>query len=103
MIGEELGLIGVLTVMGLYAVIFICGIKIAGKAERPFDKLFALSLTLIIVLQALIHMMVATGLVPTKGLTLPLVSYGGSSLVFSLMAIGILIAIDRHSVGARRS
>lgn len=94
-IGEELGLIGVLFVVLCYVVFFVCGLKIANRSEKVFERLLGIGATLLIVLQALIHMMVATGLVPTKGLPLPLVSYGGSSLVASLMAVGILIAIDK--------
>ena len=88
-------MIGVLFVVLCYVVFFVCGLKIANRSEKVFERLLGIGATLLIVLQALIHMMVATGLVPTKGLPLPLVSYGGSSLVASLMAVGILIAIDK--------
>ncbi len=94
-IGEELGLVGILFIMLLYAVIFLCGIRMAGRADQDYQKLLILSLTLLIVLQALIHMLVTTGLIPTKGLPLPFVSYGGTSLVFNLMAAGLLLATDR--------
>lgn len=95
-IGEELGMLGVLAVMILYSVIFICGIMMVRRATNSQDKLIAISLTLLIVLQGLINMLVATGLVPTKGLPLPFVSYGGTSLVFNLMCVGLLLSIDRH-------
>jgi len=103
-IGEELGLIGVLAVMILYGVIFACGMLMVNKAQHSQDKLIAISLTLLIVLQALINMLVATGLIPTKGLPLPFVSYGGTSLVFNLMGVGLLLSIDRYiEKGGRRS
>ena len=100
-IGEELGLIGIMFVIVLYILFFFCCIRMARKADQPFEKLLITSITLLIVLQTVIHMMVATGLVPTKGLPLPFISYGGSSIVVNLIAVGILVAIDRrqrHSV-----
>ncbi len=96
-IGEELGFVGVLFMMLLYVVIFFCGIHMAENAEHDYEKLLILSLTLVIVLQALINMLVATGLIPTKGLPLPFVSFGGTSLVFNLMAVGFLLGMDRQS------
>ena len=68
----------------------------ARKVNQPFEKLLITSITLLIILQTVIHMMVATGLVPTKGLPLPFISYGGSSIVVNLIAVGILVAIDRR-------
>ncbi|HOW88045.1 MAG TPA: putative lipid II flippase FtsW [Candidatus Omnitrophota bacterium] len=95
-IGEELGLIGILFVIALYVVFFICCIQMARREQRPFEKLLITSITLLIILQTVIHMMVATGLVPTKGLPLPFISYGGSSIVANLIAVGILMAVDRR-------
>lgn len=95
-IGEELGLIGAFTVMGLFVFIMLQGIAISQKLSDPFRKYFAYSLTLIISLQAIVNMLVTTGLIPTKGMPLPFVSYGGSSLVFNLAAIGLLVSLDRH-------
>ncbi|MEI7751205.1 MAG: putative lipid II flippase FtsW [Candidatus Omnitrophota bacterium] len=95
-IGEELGLIGIMFVIALYILFFVCCIRMARKTDQPFEKLLITSITLLIVLQTVIHMMVATGLVPTKGLPLPFISYGGSSIVVNLIAVGILIAIDRR-------
>jgi cell division protein FtsW len=94
-IGEELGLIGVLFTMLLYAVILVAGFRIAGRARGNYEKLFVISLVLLVVLQALINMLVATGLIPTKGLPLPFVSYGGTALVFNLLSVGLLLAMDR--------
>ena len=94
-IGEELGLIGVLFVLVMYGVIFVCGIQMVEKAHRDYERLLILSLTLLIVLQALINILVTTGLIPTKGLPLPFVSFGGTSILFNLMAVGLLLAADR--------
>lgn len=96
-LGEELGLLGILAVILLYLTIFVCGILMAEKATTDYEKFLIMSLTLLIVLQAVIHMMVATGLIPTKGLPLPFVSYGGTSLLFNLMAVGLLLGISRKS------
>ena len=100
-IGEELGLVGTGMVVILYAIIFICGVLIAEKLHQDYEKLIVISLTLLIVLQAVIHMLVTTGLMPTKGLPLPFVSFGGTSMVFSMMAVGLLLGVDRHVRGRR--
>lgn len=99
-IGEELGLLGGLMVIGLFVWIMIQGVSISERVRDPFKKYFAYSLTLLISLQALINILVTTGLIPTKGLPLPFVSYGGSSLVFNLAAVGLLIGLDRHRARA---
>ncbi len=95
-IGEELGFIGVMLIILLYIGFFLCCIRMSQKADQPFEKILITSITLLIILQAVTHMMVATGLVPTKGLPLPFISYGGSSLVANLMAVGVLMAVDRR-------
>ncbi|WP_336367257.1 putative lipid II flippase FtsW [Marinobacter sp. C2H3] len=96
-IAEEFGLIGAITVLTLFAVLVVSGLVIARRAERagmPYAACFGYGLSLIIGLQAGINMAVSTGLLPTKGLTLPLVSYGGSSLMMTCIAIGVLVRID---------
>jgi len=95
-IGEELGLIGAFLVIGLFIFIMIQGVAISERGRDPFKKFFAYSLTLLVTLQAIINILVTTGMIPTKGLPLPFVSYGGSSLVFNLAAIGLLISLDHH-------
>lgn len=95
-IGEEFGFIGLMVVILLYGAFFFCSIRMAQKTDQPFEKILITSITLLIILQAVTHMMVATGLVPTKGLPLPFISYGGSSLVANLMAVGVLMAVARH-------
>lgn len=94
-IGEEFGFIGVSIIIALFLLIFIRGISIANKTRDRFAYYLAVGLSLMISLQALINFAVATGLVPTKGLPLPFISYGGSSLLVSLAAIGILLNISR--------
>lgn len=101
-IGEELGLLGTLTVLALYAVLVHRGFAIAARAPDAYSRLTAQGLTFIVGFQALAHMGVNLGLLPTKGLTLPLVSYGGSSLVTTLAALGILASIDRAGREARK-
>lgn len=100
-IGEELGLIGILFVLALYAGIFICGIQMAENADQDYEKFLTLALILSIVLQAIIHMLVTTGLIPTKGLPLPFVSFGGTALIFNMMVVGLLMAVDRQVQGRR--
>lgn len=97
-IGEELGLIGALTVVGLFAAFFFFGNRLAQRCRDPYYRLLAFSLVVFITLQAVINLLVAVGLVPTKGLPLPFVSYGGTALVFHMISVGLLIAIDRRSI-----
>jgi cell division protein FtsW len=78
-IGEELGLIGALAVLLLFCIILWRGVKISLATTEPFSRMLALGITLLISLQGMINMAVVTGLLPTKGIALPLVSYGGSS------------------------
>ena len=92
-IGEELGMIGVLAIVGLFAVIIVRGIQIALSAKDLYTSYLAFGLTLLIGLQVLVNMGVVMGLLPTKGLTLPFLSYGGSSLVIALFSVGILLNI----------
>ena len=92
-IGEELGLVGVLFILGLYVMIIWRGIHIARNARDFFGSLIALGLTASIGLQVCINMGVSLGLLPTKGLTLPFLSYGGTSLLVNMASIGILMNI----------
>ena len=94
---EEFGLIGSLLVLALMSVLVLSGFAIARRAETsdmPFAASFAYGITLLIGLQAVINMGVSTGLLPTKGLTLPLMSYGGSSLLVTCACIGILARVE---------
>ena len=93
-IGEELGLIGILVIIGLYAWILVRGIQIAKMTEDPFGSFLAVGLTVAMGLQIVVNMGVALGLLPTKGLTLPFLSYGGTSLLLNMASIGILLNIS---------
>jgi cell division protein FtsW len=96
-IGEELGLWGVLVIVALFLLILWRGTRIARQAADPFGTLLAMGLTAALTLQVSINMAVTLGLLPTKGLTLPFLSYGGTSLFFNLAAVGILINISAAS------
>jgi cell division protein FtsW len=93
-IGEELGLLGVLIIIGLYGWIIVRGISIARNAPDLFGAYLAVGLTIAMGLQIVVNMGVALGLLPTKGLTLPLLSYGGTSLLLNMASIGILMNIS---------
>lgn len=101
-VGEELGLIGVCFVTGLYFVILWRGVVIAMKARGLFATFLATGLTAALGLQACINAGVTLGLMPTKGLTLPFVSYGGTSLVMNAVAVGILMNISARRVGSHK-
>jgi cell division protein FtsW len=92
-VGEELGFLGVLTVLGCFAVIGVRALKAALSRNAPFLSYLTLGLTALLLVQMLFNVAVVLGLVPTKGITLPFVSYGGSSLVASLFTAGILLRL----------
>jgi cell division protein FtsW len=94
-IGEEFGFIGVSFVIILFLVLFIRGISVANRSKDTFVFYLATGLSLMIALQAMINFAVVTGMVPTKGLPLPFISYGGSSLLVNMAAIGILLKISK--------
>jgi len=95
-IGEEVGLLGTFAVIALFALLAYAGVRIARRAPDKFGRIVAGAITAWIVGQAVINMGAVTGLLPITGVPLPLVSFGGSSLVFTLTAIGILINIGRQ-------
>jgi cell division protein FtsW len=92
-LGEELGFIGVVFVLLSYLILFIVGILIAKKAKDRFGQLLAFGITISIITYAFVNVAVTTGMLPTTGLPLPFISYGGTSLVFLCIGIGILINI----------
>jgi cell division protein FtsW len=100
-IAEELGLIGAAGILACFAVIAWRGFRIAAQAEDPFGSLVALGITTMLSVQAFINMSVVLGLVPNKGISLPLVSFGGSSLLVSLLGVGVLLNISQHTAEAR--
>ncbi|MFA6142588.1 MAG: putative lipid II flippase FtsW [Candidatus Omnitrophota bacterium] len=96
-IGEELGFLGAASVVILFMIFVWQGMKVAFKAIDPFQRYTALGIVSLIGLEALINIGVTAGALPTKGLPLPFISYGGSGLVFHLMAVGILLNIAKSS------
>jgi cell division protein FtsW len=96
-IGEELGLIGALVVIALFLIFVWRGIRIAMTAKDTYGTLLAVGITAIIAVQALINIAVVTGSMPVTGVPLPFISYGGSSLVFNMTAMGILLNISRQT------
>jgi len=96
-IGEEFGFIGVICVAVLFLMFVICGLKIAMNASDSFGSYMAIGIVTLIGLQAIINMGVVMGLLPTKGIPLPFVSYGGTSLMINLIAVGILLSICSQS------
>jgi cell division protein FtsW len=95
-IGEELGFFGCLGVLALFAVLSWRGFLIAWRTPDPFARLFATGLTCMLTVQTLVNIAVVTNSLPYTGVTLPLVSFGGSSTVISLIAIGLLLNISRQ-------
>ena len=98
MVGEELGLVGTLGTVAAFVFLVFSGMCISAYAPNRFGKLLGFGLTFLLGLEALLNMGVTTALLPNKGLPLPFVSYGGSSLLAAMAAIGILINIHRQGV-----
>jgi cell division protein FtsW len=95
-IGEEMGLLGALAVLALFGIILMRGLRLTSKIEEPFEQYFAFGLTVLLGMQGLIHMGVVMGLMPTKGLVLPFISYGGSAIVVNLAEVGLLLGLSRR-------
>jgi cell division protein FtsW len=95
LVGEELGLVGALCVLALFGLIAVRGFRVASRHPDPFASLLAFGLTLMVVLSAVVNVGVVLGLLPTKGLPLPFVSYGGSALLGAMIAAGMLAALSR--------
>ena len=93
-VGEELGFVGLVVVLLLFAFMVYCGIKIALKAPDKMGQLMAFGFTFILALYVIIHAAVNVGLIPTTGIPLPFLSYGGMSLVFTMSSMGILLNIS---------
>jgi cell division protein FtsW (lipid II flippase) len=94
-ISEEWGFVGSLVVLGLYVIFIGCGLEIAANNTDPFGKLLATGIVAVFVVEVIINVSMTLGLMPITGLTLPLVSYGGSSLVVSLLCVGLLNNVGR--------
>jgi len=99
-IGEELGLVGASATLFCFCLIAWRGLRITARAHDMFGAFLALGITTMIVVQAFVNMSVVLGLMPTKGIPLPLVSAGGSSLVVSLLGMGVLLNISQHETSA---
>jgi cell division protein FtsW len=98
-IGEELGLVGALTIVFVFGLFLWRGIRASLLAPDRFGMLLALGIVVVIVAQALFNISVVLSMVPTKGIPLPFISYGGSSLVPTLAAVGVLLNISQHCSG----
>jgi cell division protein FtsW len=100
-VAEEAGLLGVLAVLGAFAALVLAGTRIARRAQDPFAGLLAFGMTLLLAVPAVVNAAVVTGTLPTKGLALPFLSYGGSCMVCSFLAVGLLARVAREGSGAR--
>ena len=96
-VGEELGLVGCAIVLGLFGLLFARGMRAAVNAPDTFGRLLGVGLAVMIVVQALVNISVVLALVPTKGIPLPFLSYGGSALLADLIAVGILLNVSQHA------
>lgn len=102
-IGEEMGLVGVISLIVLFYLIICRGLTAAVRSTDEFQRYLAFGITTLIGIQAMVNMAVAMGMLPTKGLPLPLVSLGGTSLVINLAGLGILMAITRAQARKKRT
>ncbi len=94
---EELGLVGAILVVTLFAIFLWRGMRASWRTENVFGRYLAVGITSMVVLQAFINISVVLGMMPTKGIPLPLVSYGGSSLFFTLACVGVLLNITKQA------
>ncbi len=101
MIGQEFGFLGTLVLISLYSLFFYAGLRIALRHRNNLFRFYVcLGISLSLVFQAIINLSVVMNLIPSKGITLPFVSYGGTSILLSSLALGILLSMDRHPVTA---
>ena len=95
-ISEEFGVLGVLIVVSLFLLLLYYGFKIAINAQDSFAKYLSFGLVFQILIQAIMNLSVVIGLIPVTGVTLPFLSYGGSSLLISMISVGILFSISKN-------
>jgi cell division protein FtsW len=95
-VGEEVGLVGTLSLLAMYLWLLVVGINLSVRSTDPFSRYAIAGITSSIVGQALLNMAVVTSIVPATGIPLPLVSYGGTSLVLTLAALGVVAALSRR-------
>jgi len=96
-LGEEYGLIGTLFIMGLFVLILARGLRIARHTPDPFGRFLAVGIALSVAVYALVNAGVTLGILPTTGVPMPFVSYGGTSMIFSCAAVGVLLNISMHT------
>ena len=102
-IGEEIGLFGTFVVLGLFALLAYAGVRIATRTKDPFVRYAAAGITIWLLSQAVVNIGMVLGLLPVIGLPLPLISYGGSSLLITLVALGLLVNFAKTEPGAKRA
>jgi cell division protein FtsW len=102
-IGEELGLVGTLVVLGLFGLLAYAGLRIARRVKDPFMQLAAAGATAWLTVQAIVNIGAVIGVLPITGIPLPLVSYGGSALIPTLIALGMLLSFAKREPGARQA
>jgi cell division protein FtsW len=95
-VGEEYGFIGTFAVLLLFVVILLRGYKVAKMVKDDFGKYLSFGITTILSSYAIVNMSVACGIIPTTGVPVPFVSYGGTALIINSMAVGILLNISKH-------
>jgi cell division protein FtsW len=98
-VGEELGFLGAVAIVLLFTVLVWRGLRVGLRAPEPFGAYLALGITMLIATQTLVNLGVVTGLLPTKGLPLPFISFGGSALVMTMTSTGMLLNISQHANG----
>jgi len=96
-VGEELGFVGATAFVALFAVLIWRGLRIGLRTPEPFGAYLALGITLLIATQVVVNLGVVTGLLPTKGLPLPFISFGGSALLMTMLSTGVLLNISQHA------
>ena len=96
-VGEELGFVGATAFVALFAILIWRGLRIGLRTSEPFGAYLALGITLLIATQVLVNLGVVTGLLPTKGLPLPFISFGGSALLMTMLSTGVLLNISQHA------
>jgi cell division protein FtsW (lipid II flippase) len=96
LIGEQFGLVGAVVVLGAFLVLFAAGTEIAAATREPFGRLIAIGIVAMLASQCFVNLMVMLRLMPVTGITLPFVSYGGSSLVSSFMSVGLLLNVGQN-------
>ncbi|MCX6151659.1 MAG: putative peptidoglycan glycosyltransferase FtsW [Ignavibacteriales bacterium] len=101
-VGEELGFIGAAVILFIYLTIFIIGVIVAKNAKDQFGQLLAFGISFTIILSAFINAAVVTGIIPTTGIPLPFISYGGTSIIFTCAAMGIIVNIAMQAYKAKR-